>query len=95
MTYALNTFRAKAGVDEHQVQLGEIADGIYDGHTLDNPPSLAALKLQDLLMKVAGGAICEDRWHEMDLAHIKTIKGMATPPTGKWWSCSASCARRR
>jgi len=27
-------------------------------------------------MKTAGGAICEDRWHEMDLATLKGIKGM-------------------
>jgi len=76
MGYALKTFKAKAKIEEHQVQIGELADGTYDRHTLASPPSLAALKLQDLLMKTAGGAICEDRWHETDLARIKTIKGM-------------------
>lgn len=76
MGYTLTTLKAKAEIEEHQVQLGEIADGVYDRHTLSSPPSLAALKLQDLLMKVAGGAICEDRWHEMDLSAIKGIRGM-------------------
>lgn len=67
---------AKAEIEEHHVQLGEVADGIYDRHTLNNPPSLQALKLQDMLMKNAGVTVCEDRWHRMDLAAIKRIKGM-------------------
>ncbi|WP_214646869.1 replication initiation protein, partial [Ruegeria lacuscaerulensis] len=44
--------------------------------TLRNPPSLRALKLQDVLMKNAGGKICEACWHELDLAVFYKIKGM-------------------
>ena len=76
MGHALNAMKSKAHIEEHSVQLGEMADALYDNHTLNNPPSLAALKLQDLLMKTAGGKICEDRWHEMNLSGIKGIKGM-------------------
>jgi predicted HicB family RNase H-like nuclease len=76
MGNALNAMKSKAHIEEHSVQLGEMADALYDNHTLNNPPSLAALKLQDLLMKTAGGKICEDRWHQLDLASLKGIKGM-------------------
>ena len=76
MKNSLKAIESKAHVPEHQVQIGEIANGIYDRQTLNNPPSLQALKMQDILMKKAGGAICEDRWFEMNLSDLKKIKGM-------------------
>lgn len=76
MGHALNAIKSKSKIDEHQVQVGEVADATYDEHTLNNPPSLQALKLQDLLIKVAGASICEDRWHEVELAAVKRLKGM-------------------
>lgn len=76
MGHALNAIKSKSKIAEHQVQVGEVADAVYDQHTLNNPPSLQALKLQDLLMKTAGPAICEDRWHEVELAAVKRLKGM-------------------
>ena len=76
MGKALNAITSKANHDLHHVQLGEIADGKYSANTLKNPPSLRALKLQDILMKNAGGRICDDRWHEFSLATFKHIEGM-------------------
>lgn len=76
MGKALNAVTNKAQHDLHHVQLGEIADGKYSANTLRNPPSLRALKLQDILMKNAGGKICDDQWHEFSLATFKHIEGM-------------------
>ncbi|WP_203228108.1 replication initiation protein [Roseovarius dicentrarchi] len=54
---------------------GELADGQYSDRALRNPPSLQALKLQDVLMKNAGGRIADDQWHELPLATFKQVKG--------------------
>ena len=54
---------------------GELADGQYSERALRNPPSLQALKLQDVLMKNAGGKIADDQWHELPLATFKQVKG--------------------
>ena len=76
MGLTLNAIKANAAHPARQVQVGEIADSRYDAGTLLNPPSLAALKLQDLLMKAAGGSVVEDRWHTLPISTIKTQVGM-------------------
>jgi hypothetical protein len=53
---------------------GEIADGRFAD--LTNPPSLAALKLHEVLFKAAGAAVADDRWHKIDLAAIRAVDGM-------------------
>lgn len=53
---------------------GEIADGRFAD--LTNPPSLAALKLHEVLFKAAGGAVADDKWHQIDLARISATEGM-------------------
>ena len=53
---------------------GEIADGRFAD--LTNPPSLAALKLHEVLFKAAGAAVADDKWHQIDLARISSTEGM-------------------
>lgn len=53
---------------------GELADGRFSD--LTNPPSLAALKLHEILFKTAGAAVADDRWHKIDLATIRSIEGI-------------------
>ena len=50
----------------------EVARGVY----IENPPSAEALKLMHLLIGKAGGAMAEDRRHDLKLADIKKIAGM-------------------
>lgn len=76
MGHTLNAIKSNASYSSRQVQVGEIADARYDSGTLMHPPSLAALKLQDLLMKTAGGAVIEDRWHELPISIIRAQAGM-------------------
>lgn len=76
MGNALNIAKQTEGQPERLAKLGELADAKYSDRTLKNPPSLQALKLQDVLMKNAGGKICEDRWHELDLSTFKRLEGM-------------------
>lgn len=54
-------------------QLCELADGRF--RDLRNPPSLQALKLHQLMFKAAGGAVADDRWHQIDLAEIRAVSG--------------------
>lgn len=53
---------------------GELADGRFAD--LTNPPSLAALKLHEVLFKAAGAAVADDKWHQIDLATLRAIEGM-------------------
>lgn len=53
---------------------GEIADGRFAD--LTNPPSLAALKLHEVLFKAAGAAVADDKWHQINLAQIAGTEGM-------------------
>ena len=50
----------------------EVARGVY----IENPPSAEALKLMHLLIGKAGGAMAEDRRHDLRLADIKKLTGM-------------------
>jgi hypothetical protein len=59
--------------DESKTVLpAEVARGVY----IENPPNAEALKLMHLLVGKAGGAMAEDRRHELRLADIKKIAGM-------------------
>lgn len=53
---------------------GELADGRFAD--LTNPPTLAALKLHEVLFKAAGAAVADDRWHQIDLAKLRAIPGI-------------------
>ncbi len=76
MGNALNSAVTNENKPNHLTKMGQAVDARYSPSTLRNPPSLQALKLQDVLMKNAGGRICEDRWHELDLATFKRLDGM-------------------
>lgn len=53
---------------------GELADGRFAD--LTNPPTLAALKLHELLFKAAGASVADDRWHQIDMATIRAVPGI-------------------
>lgn len=53
---------------------GELADGRFAD--LTNPPSLAALKLHEVLFKAAGAAVADDKWHTISLAALRSVEGM-------------------
>jgi len=50
----------------------EIARGTY----IEHPPSAQALKLLHLMIARAGGAMAEDRHHELRASDFRAIKGM-------------------
>jgi len=75
MGKALNAADTASRDPSQNAKPGQLADGRFTDNALRNPPSLQALKLQDMLMKNAGGQIAEDRWHEMPLAGFKQVKG--------------------
>tara|TARA_R100001369_G_scaffold15653_2_gene30481 strand:- start:804 stop:1823 length:1020 start_codon:yes stop_codon:yes gene_type:complete len=75
MGYAVNSAESNSRDPSKLSKAGELADGQYSERALRNPPSLQALKLQDVLMKNAGGKIAEDQWHELPLATFKQVKG--------------------
>jgi hypothetical protein len=55
-------------------KMGELIDARFAD--LSNPPSLAALKLHEILFKAAGAAVAEDRWHQVYLSEIRSVPGM-------------------
>ena len=75
MGYAVNSAKTNDRDPAKLSKMGELADGQYSDRALRNPPSLQALKLQDVLMKNAGGKIADDQWHELPLATFKQVKG--------------------
>lgn len=75
MGYAVNSAETSSHDPDQLSKAGELVDGHYSERALRNPPSLQALKLQDVLMKNAGGKIADDRWHELPLATFKQVKG--------------------
>jgi hypothetical protein len=75
MGYAVNSAKTNDRDPAKLSKMGELADGQYSDRALRNPPSLQALKLQDVLMKNAGGKIADDQWHELPLATFKQLKG--------------------
>jgi hypothetical protein len=75
MGYAVNSAETSSHDPAKLSKAGELVDGHYSERALRNPPSLQALKLQDVLMKNAGGKIANDQWHELPLATFKQVKG--------------------
>jgi len=75
MGNALNIAETVSTRPDESSKPGEMLDAQFTANALRNPPSLQALKLQDMLMKNAGGKIADDRWHEMPLASFKQVKG--------------------
>ena len=75
MGYAVNSAKTSDHDPDQLSKAGELVDGHYSERALRNPPSLQALKLQDVLMKNAGGKSADDRWHELPLATFKQVKG--------------------
>jgi hypothetical protein len=75
MGYAVNSAKKISSHPDLASKSGEIIDAKYTAHALRNPPSLQALKLQDVLMKNAGGKIADECWHELPLATFKNVKG--------------------
>jgi hypothetical protein len=75
MGYAINSAETNDHNPAKLSKAGELVDGQYSDRALRNPPSLQALKLQDVLMKNAGGKIANDQWHELPLATFKKVKG--------------------
>jgi hypothetical protein len=75
MGYAVNSAESNSRDPAKLSKAGELADGQYSERALRNPPSLQALKLQDVLMKNAAGKIAEDQWYELPLATFKQVKG--------------------
>ena len=61
MGYAVNSAKTNDHDPAKLSKAGELADGQYSDRALRNPPSLQALKLQDVLMKNAGGKIADCR----------------------------------
>ena len=75
MGNALNIATATEPLPTKSTKPGEFLDARFTANALRNPPSLQALKLQDVLMKNAGGKIAEDVWHSLPLSTFKQIKG--------------------
>lgn len=75
MGNALNIARRLTDDTKGAAKPSEILDARFSDNALRNPPSLQALKLQDMLMKAAGGKIAEECWHSMPLASFKAVKG--------------------
>lgn len=75
MGNALNIADTVAARPNQSAKPGELLDAQYTATALRNPPSLQALKLQDMLMKNAGGKIAEDTWHSLPLATFKQVQG--------------------
>ena len=75
MGYAVNSAETASHDPALNSKAGELLDARYTATALRNPPSLQALKLQDVLMKNAGGKIAEDTWHSLPLATFKQVQG--------------------
>ena len=74
MGKTLQVIGDRAYDDTRSYHPGELADGRFAD--LHNPPSLAALKLHEVLFKAAGAAVADDRWHQIDLATLRAVDGM-------------------
>lgn len=75
MGNAVNIAETVSTRPDESAKAGEMLDARYTANALRNPPSLQALKLQDMLMKNAGGRIAEDIWHSMLLAAFQKVQG--------------------
>ena len=72
MRKTLKVAKDRAYDDSKTVLPVEIARGTY----IEHPPSAQALKLLHLMIARAGGAMAEDRYHELKASDFRAIKGM-------------------
>ena len=72
MNTTLKVASDRAYDDTKTVLPTEIARGIY----IEHPPSAQALKLLHLMIAKVGGAMAEDRPHELKASDFRAIKGM-------------------
>lgn len=75
MGKSVNIAKKLADRPDATAKAGELLNAGFTDNALRNPPSLQALKLQDMLMKAAGGKIAEETWHTLPLADFKLVKG--------------------
>lgn len=73
MGQTLQVIKDRAKNSAQNLHAGEIIDGHFSD--LKNPPSLAALKLYELLIKYAGEHIDQNIWHHISVSEIYKIKG--------------------
>lgn len=74
MGKTLQVIGDRAYDDSRSYHPGELADARFAD--LTNPPSLAALKLHEVLFKAAGAAVADDKWHQIDLAALRAVEGI-------------------
>lgn len=72
MAKTVDVARDRAYDDTKTVMPGEVARGVY----LERAPSAQGLKLLLLLLGTAGGAMGEEKQHEIRLADLKRIEGV-------------------
>ena len=72
MSRTLKVASDRAYDDSKTVLPVEIARGTY----IEHPPSAQALKLLHLMIAKAGGAMAEDRYHELKARDFRILKGM-------------------
>jgi hypothetical protein len=72
MTDTITVAKDRAFDESKTVLPAEVARGVY----IENPPNAEALKLMHLLIGKAGGAMADDKRHDLKLADIKKIAGM-------------------
>ncbi|ACV76438.1 initiator RepB protein (plasmid) [Zymomonas mobilis subsp. mobilis NCIMB 11163] len=74
MRKTLQIIKDRAGNKDQNLHAGEIIDGHFSD--LKNPPSLAALKLYELLIKYAAYNIDKNIWHNISVSEMQKIKGI-------------------
>ena len=71
MGKTLKVAKDRAYDDTKSVIPREVGKGVH----VDHAPSAQALKLMHLFVAKSGGAMAEDRWHEIRLSDIRAITG--------------------
>lgn len=71
MTCTQEVMKKRNGEKEISIKMKEYADSRFVD--LENPPSLSALKLHEVLMKLAGDKVGEDCWHQTTLTQIQAF----------------------
>ncbi|WP_082660538.1 replication initiation protein [Aureimonas ureilytica] len=74
MGKTLQVIADRAHDKDRSYRPGELVEGRFDD--LTNPPGIVALKLYELMLREAGAALAEDRWHTLDVAAIKAEAGI-------------------
>lgn len=74
MGKTLQVIADRAHDKDRSYRPGELVEGRFDD--LTNPPGAMALKVYELMLREAGAALAEDRWHSIDVAAINAEPGM-------------------